>query len=292
MNSTSTQPPPLDKYFLRVLPTSLLPAQQVKLSPRADHVLITSEGNDPVLTIPRLAVTPASRFAIRLDIAPPAATTLELFYLTEKDPRFSSRHAVEAPLKAGRNVIIVEIKDPDFNGVLRLDPGTLPGEYRLYSMEIFSSGPVKGLNLARSQSDLAAAFASSRNVLFDGAKADELTKLRPLRAELIKQAQGLLIKASGSDPALLLPQVHEAFIAKVGLMSPASTKMQLFYLPPDKTDYDEAHSLVQPLKPGKNVIYFELDQPDFTGTLRLDPGDVPGEYLLESLELRRAVPMP
>ena len=52
----------------------------------------------------------------------------------------------------------------------------------------------------------------------------------------------------------------------------------------DKT-YDEGHSAMCPLKKGKNVIHFKVDQ-DVIDPLRLDPSYTLGEYTIESIIAR------
>ena len=42
------------------------------------------------------------------------------------------------------------------------------------------------------------------------------------------------------------------------------------------------------LKPGANVVYFDLDQPNLIDPLRLDPAAAPGDYVINSIVARVA----
>lgn len=62
---------------------------------------------------------------------------LQVFYDT-KDHRdsFDESHSIRRPTQRGENNITVEITDPGFGGGIRLDPGTLTGEYVIKLIEV------------------------------------------------------------------------------------------------------------------------------------------------------------
>ena len=136
------------------------------------------------------------------------------------------------------------------------------------------------------QKQFEAEFNASSEIIFE-AKTD-LAKCRALQqCELRSSGNGLTIVAKGDDAAILLPNfvVGKRFVLQVTIDSSTETGIQLFYMLREDKAYDERHSAMCPLKKGKNVIYFKVDQ-DVIDPLRLDPSYTPGEYTIESIIAR------
>ena len=131
---------------------------QVTLTPEGDHLLIAASGTDPSIVLPALALTPPVQFAVRVEMTTPADTLVEIFYTTNTAGGFVPDHVVSLPVKAGRNVMLFEINDPEFSGGVRLDPGQVAGKYLLHALEIYSSGP---MSLAKPSPAPAATASSS-----------------------------------------------------------------------------------------------------------------------------------
>jgi hypothetical protein len=260
---------------------------QTTLAEEKDRLRIHATGPDPQLG---LSVTAPGQYAIRLDIESPVATLLELFYQVQSTP-FSADHVLQSPLKPGRNQILLALNDPQFSGALRLDPGQVAGDYSIYSLEVFSTTPVSFARAPRSQADLAAAFNASSQVVLSSKASETLGKIKALKdVQLTLEANGLAIKATGNDPGLVLPECELSGhpIVKVVIVSPVATTIQMFYKTRDALDYDEGHSSSYPLHPGENTVYLEVALREAFGTLRLDPGILPGDYLLKEFEVRAA----
>jgi hypothetical protein len=271
---------------------------QVELKGEGDRILIHSTGDDPNFTI-QVSATPAIHYVLAIDIESPIETQLEVFYQIGNSP-FSADHALRSPLKVRRNRLVFELDEPDFTGALRIDPGERAADYSLYSVTIYAINPVSFVRRTRSQKELANAFRDVQKSKMEGGK----TSARPLwslrdaadqaniqvlnDAELKPVANGLEISATGPDPSLLLPEfkLGRGVIAKVVIVSPVSTMLQLFYKVGAQIDYDEAHSYTYSIKTGENEVYFEHAQPAAMGQLRFDPGTEPGKYLLKELEFR------
>jgi len=131
----------------------------------------------------------------------------------------------------------------------------------------------------------------------------------------------LVLRATGSDPYLLLPQFQlnggRGIVLKVDIDSPTDTMLQLFYrrdpmsamsdgsglrrvlrakdrllvkLRNGKSvgrhEFSEERSVRCPIHRGKNLLYIELPYADLDGRLRFDPGTSPGDYVLKELEVR------
>lgn len=98
---------------------------------------ITATGNDPYLSFPRLS-NPQLALELHIQIQTPAYTWLQVFYTTQQQASFTEELKVDAELMRGSNEIVLSIHDESPITRLRLDPGTLPGEYAIQSFEIRS----------------------------------------------------------------------------------------------------------------------------------------------------------
>ena len=95
-------------------------------------------GSDPFLNFPALA-EPATEIEIYLHINLPEASQLEVFYATEAQPDYSqSMKAAENGLR-GSNEFVIRISSASPITRIRLDPGAVPGKYRIERLEIRSN---------------------------------------------------------------------------------------------------------------------------------------------------------
>jgi hypothetical protein len=149
-----------------------------------------------------------------------------------------------------------------------------------------SEQPVAAL-AQKPQAELEQMFSSATGVLLSVKTSEQFAAIKPYNeASLTVQPNGLKIVAQGSDPAVLLPSFpSDEAIAEVIIDSPADTTFQLFYRLPGMANFSQSDSISVPIKAGKNTIYVHI--PAATGVLRLDPGMLPGEYLLESFQVKR-----
>lgn len=115
---------------------------QTTITSQSDQLIIAASGNDPAVTLPPIAMAPPIQFALRVELTAPANSLAEVFYMTNPVQTFVPEHVVSVPVKAGKNVLLFEINDPEFSGGLRFDPGQVPGQYILHGLELFASGPI------------------------------------------------------------------------------------------------------------------------------------------------------
>ena len=115
---------------------------QATITSQPDQLVIAVSGNDPAVALPPIAMTPPIQFALRVELTAPANSLAEVFYTTNTVQSFIPEHVVSLPVKAGKNVMLFEINDPEFSGGLRFDPGQVPGQYILHGVELFASGPI------------------------------------------------------------------------------------------------------------------------------------------------------
>ena len=263
---------------------------QATLAEEKDRLLIHATGPDAQLAF---RVTAEGRHAVSLDITSPGDTLLELFYQVRniyQDPNeFSAKHVLQAPLKSGRNQLLLLIDDPEFSGGVRLDPGQLPGEYSLHSLQVFSNVAVSFVQQATPQADLGAGFNESAKILFSAKSKGGWDMIKALNdAQLAPDENGLTVNATGTDAQLLLPEFELGGnpVVKVVIVSPAATILQIFYKMGGRLDYDAKRIVSQPLQPGENTVYLKIPVRDTSGALRLDPGAVAGNYVVKELEVR------
>jgi len=99
----------------------------------------------------------------------------------------------------------------------------------------------------------------------------------------------LQIHAS-DDPQILLPRLevtgNDKWMVHVQISSPSDTDIQIFYDTTKHAPFDEAHSVRKPIRKGDNDVTIEISDSNFGGNLRLDPGDMAGDYAIKLIEVR------
>lgn len=104
-------------------------------------------------------------------------------------------------------------------------------------------------------------------------------------ASLTKEGDAILIRATGDDPQLTFAvrgASARPTTVYVDLESPAASTMQLFYqvgIAPFSAD----NVISTPTVAGRNRVVFQVQDPRASGTFRLDPGLLAGEYRLRSI---------
>ena|GEM_PF-918545 len=119
---------------------SITSTSQVEILPppagTTDALALLATGDDPGVKLPELSYTLGTRLAMRIDITSPDDTTLQVYYMTSPDRQYSESKSIERFLYKGRNLLFITIPQEDLFGQLRLDPGKLPGDYIIHSIEI------------------------------------------------------------------------------------------------------------------------------------------------------------
>lgn len=112
----------------------LMPANQTTLAQGDDHIRLQSTGNDPYLYLLPLHA-PLRKAIMKIEIAVPGHSILQVFYATSDAPDYAEDRSARLPSYRGRNTLFVELP-PSVAGRLRIDPGEMPGEYRIYHIEV------------------------------------------------------------------------------------------------------------------------------------------------------------
>lgn len=105
---------------------------------------------------------------------------------------------------------------------------------------------------------------------------------------LLSTKGGLILRSLGDDPQISLPILvsppKKQLLIKVVISAPCETILQLYYRTESSPQYNERQSLRKALKKGYNEIFFQILSSEITGSMRLDPGQNKGDFLLHSVE--------
>ena len=105
-----------------------------------------------------------------------------------------------------------------------------------------------------------------------------------------RTAEGLVVQ-SAEDPYILLPRLPATYkpplSVRVEFVGPVPPVLQIFYDTKENRDgWDEAHSVRKPTQSGQNATTIDITDAAFGGRLRIDPGDLGGEYVIKVVEVR------
>jgi hypothetical protein len=136
-------------------------------------------------------------------------------------------------------------------------------------------------------------FEASNRVLLT---FDSRTNRPPVEAQgdaaLAEHASeaALAVQISSERGLLLLPEFRPPEehnpVLRLDVTSPAQTELQIFYQTHEAPSYKPTRQYKLALAAGRNELYLEVLDPDFTGRLLVRPGLVAGRYLLHALEVR------
>jgi hypothetical protein len=115
------------------------------------------------------------------------------------------------------------------------------------------------------------------------------------QATLTPDGDKLSIKASGIDPSIGIPPITAKpgaqFAVRIDQTAPTDTLVEIFYTTAGAAGFTPDHLVSVPVKAGRSLILFEINDPAFSGGLRFDPGQAPGDYILHQMELFSSEPL-
>jgi len=114
--------------------------RDVSITRGPDGFIIDASGDDPRFELPDSRVPDTIRSIVRVDVTSPEDTQLQIFFQTEQYREFSLWLSRKASLKKGRNIVFLALPNIRRTEKLRLDPGTVSGEYVLHDLEIRGAG--------------------------------------------------------------------------------------------------------------------------------------------------------
>ncbi|MDD2564681.1 MAG: macrocin O-methyltransferase [Salinivirgaceae bacterium] len=96
--------------------------------------------------------------------------------------------------------------------------------------------------------------------------------------------------STSNDPMIILPELKlaekERYCLSVELTVDKTTKLQVFFKTKSDNKYSEHNSQKHWIEKGRNRLIFEVREDEIIGSVRLDPGDFIGSYILHNLEIR------
>jgi hypothetical protein len=108
------------------------------------------------------------------------------------------------------------------------------------------------------------------------------------QATLTPDNDKLAIKASGIDPSIGIPLITvkpgAQFAVRIDQTTPVDTLVEIFYTTVGAPGFTPDRVVSVPVKAGRNLVLFEINDPAFGGGLRFDPGQAPGDYILHQIE--------
>lgn len=141
-------PVKLSKWLMDLDVTSVHRLEPRDIAARAGHrneieslrleggdLCLVATGRDPYLHLPDLAVDPTKAALIVVELTVPANCIVEIFYESPGDERLTQEKSASWNVRPGRHRLVRRIDAP-LNGRLRLDPGNVPGEYRIHEIAV------------------------------------------------------------------------------------------------------------------------------------------------------------
>jgi alginate O-acetyltransferase complex protein AlgJ len=101
--------------------------------------------------------------------------------------------------------------------------------------------------------------------------------------------EGIAFQATGGDPQLHFFAANrisgDVVTIKCVLESPAQSGFALYYQKPGEKEYSGRSLYTAPLQKGENTLLFRIYTPIRLDTIRVDPGVIPGRYVLKQFTL-------
>jgi len=108
-------------------------------------------------------------------------------------------------------------------------------------------------------------------------------------SEVKKDKGGLHLISTGNDPFIVIPQFENSqytYLAiHIEISAPEDTILQLFYKYPETGGYSEKYSISQKINKGRNQIMLLINGKHPVTDLRLDPGNVEGEFIIHEFKV-------
>lgn len=102
------------------------------VQPTSSGLKVDANGADPQLILPAFAA--GKHVVVKVVLDTPAATPIQLFYLTQGQAAHSEDHMLSRMLSMGANTVYFDLSRLDVVDPLRLDPGAAVGDYLIRSI--------------------------------------------------------------------------------------------------------------------------------------------------------------
>lgn len=112
-------------------------AEATHLAWQGQKLIIDATNTDSMVLLSLNPIHPKAQYLIKIIIEAPDITELQLFYAKAHTfPQFTDQRSKKRLLNKGLNTLLIPIDLQDFDGQLRLDPGSHIGRYIIHSLEI------------------------------------------------------------------------------------------------------------------------------------------------------------
>jgi alginate O-acetyltransferase complex protein AlgJ len=112
---------------------------QLTITPTGESYTLLSHGNDPYFFLPEFKKNDAMQYIMKINLSAPKETNWQIFYGVSgalQQPQHDEKHSISGQLQPGENTFYVVLGDKNLQGQIRVDPGSVMGEYILKSLEI------------------------------------------------------------------------------------------------------------------------------------------------------------
>lgn len=114
----------------------LTPQQDLRIESSSEAILLMAEGTDPQLILPDIERGDISRAVMKVVVASPEETEMQLYYQTATKAFYSERESMKRTLAQGDNTVFFPLDLDKIVGPLRLDIAMKSGKYELSTLEI------------------------------------------------------------------------------------------------------------------------------------------------------------
>jgi hypothetical protein len=108
-------------------------------------------------------------------------------------------------------------------------------------------------------------------------------------ATLARTKEGLTVHALNNDPALSLPAFKVApgskFTVHIQIVAPGTSDLEVMYNTTSLPAFGGHNSVRKSTHQGDNDVTVEIPDPTFAGRIRIDPGELRGDYLIKLIEV-------
>ncbi len=134
-------------------------------------------------------------------------------------------------------------------------------------------------------------FANSGKTVFSLTSPAQLHRLQPLNEVILSRDSKLFtLEATGGDPSLVLTDtissLEDDVVLCIRMDAPERTAATIYFKSRETDGYSEENTMRYFVRPGYNELYFKLPGHVFHRTIRFDPGEVPGKYVIHGIEAK------
>jgi len=133
----------------------------------------------------------------------------------------------------------------------------------------------------------------SKSTLFN-LEASDISQFRfnksfRLNQPLLAKTGDLHLEAIDGKASIILPKLEygdRGIMVTVDISVPADSKLKVYYLSKDMKKYQEGYKVMHNTREGRRIYFLPIKEKNLHGSLRLDPGKKPGNYIIHALTIQ------